>query len=543
MLHQIPDYSKKRIGPGEGGTGVYLTGKQKVQGEADMKKWFMNVVASDLISLDRSLPDRRHKQCRKISYSDDLPVASVVIIFTDEAWSPLMRTVHSVINRTPLKLLQEIILVDDFSQRDELKGKLEEYIKRFGDKVRLVRAPERQGLIRAKLLGAKEAVGDVLEKDGKLEPLLARIKDKRSAVLCPIINHISPETLTYSANDRPAHVGGFWWSLHFRWDPMPKEYSDADPTEPIRSPTMAGGLLAVDRLYFFEVGGYDPEMDIWGGENLEMSFRMSFFKNLSYCNSATSKSKRQASVSIKLSIRLLADCLRCGCVVEVLNLFLAHIAGHPYNMIGPGNNKDVHGTNSKRLAEVWMDDYKKFYYIHRLDLKEKDVGDLSERKALRQKLKCKSFKWYLENVAKNKFVLDENVAAFGSLRNPSSELCLDTLQRDEGEAIPLSVFPCQNGKSEAQIFSLTNDGILRRELTCAKIDRDTIGTNKTTVQLVRCGEDEKEDKWILKDGKLRNEDMDLCLDVTGLKNNDNIIARSCTSDLDTQKWEVLKVDL
>lgn len=70
-----------------------------------------------MISLDRSVPDHRHEQCRKISYPDNLPVASVVIIFTDEAWSPLMRTVHSVINRTPFKLLQEIILVDDFSQR------------------------------------------------------------------------------------------------------------------------------------------------------------------------------------------------------------------------------------------------------------------------------------------------------------------------------------------------------------------------------------------------------------------------------------------
>ena len=39
---------------------------------------------------------------------------------------------------------------------------------------------------------------------------------------------------------------------------------------------MAGGLLAANREYFFEVGGYDPGMDIWGGENLEISFRVSF---------------------------------------------------------------------------------------------------------------------------------------------------------------------------------------------------------------------------------------------------------------------------
>ena len=42
-----------------------------------------------------------------------------------------------------------------------------------------------------------------------------------------------------------------------------------------RTPTMAGGLFTIDRQYFYEIGAYDEGMDVWGAENLEMSFRVS----------------------------------------------------------------------------------------------------------------------------------------------------------------------------------------------------------------------------------------------------------------------------
>lgn len=44
--------------------------------------------------------------------------------------------------------------------------------------------------------------------------------------------------------------------------------------EHFRTPTFAGGLFAISQKYFEHIGTYDDQMEIWGGENVEMSFRV-----------------------------------------------------------------------------------------------------------------------------------------------------------------------------------------------------------------------------------------------------------------------------
>ena len=53
--------------------------------------------------------------CKENKWYSPLPSSSVIVIFHNEAWSVLLRTVHSILDRTEKTLLNEIILVDDFS--------------------------------------------------------------------------------------------------------------------------------------------------------------------------------------------------------------------------------------------------------------------------------------------------------------------------------------------------------------------------------------------------------------------------------------------
>ena len=76
----------------------------------------LNQFSSDMMSVRRRLPEIRDPWCREPGrYRADLPPTSIVIVFYNEAWSVLVRTVHSILDRSPPNLVSEIVLVDDLS--------------------------------------------------------------------------------------------------------------------------------------------------------------------------------------------------------------------------------------------------------------------------------------------------------------------------------------------------------------------------------------------------------------------------------------------
>lgn len=124
------------IGVGEQGKPEHLTAAESAEYDKLFKENGFNAALSDKIALDRAVPDIRHKgylisiicilqqmkitgvfRCQSKKYLKRLGTISVIVPFHNEHWTTLLRTVHSVINRSPPSLLKEIILVDDCSSK------------------------------------------------------------------------------------------------------------------------------------------------------------------------------------------------------------------------------------------------------------------------------------------------------------------------------------------------------------------------------------------------------------------------------------------
>uniref|UniRef100_UPI00398E8D1F polypeptide N-acetylgalactosaminyltransferase 6-like isoform X3 n=1 Tax=Pristiophorus japonicus TaxID=55135 RepID=UPI00398E8D1F len=421
-----------------------------------------------------------------------LPSTSVIIPFHNEAWSTLLRTVHSVLYTAPAIVLREVILVDDASTEVHLKERLDSYVENL-PMVKVLRRSERKGVVSARLLGSSIATGKVLVFldshcecfEGWLEPLLARIVKLEQVVVSPKVTSINMHTFEVEKPSPYDHSrGSFDWSLTFRWEELPVYENEArkDESFPFRTPTISGGLFAVSKAYFEYIGTYDTQMEIWGGENVELSFRV----------------------------------WQCGGQLEMVP---CSVVGHVFRSDIPHTFPDgphVVYRNLVRLAEVWMDEYKDIFYRRvqkAAEIAQKGLfGDISERKQLRERLRCKNFTWYLNNIYPELYVPEVQPTTYTALMNRETRLCLSSGLAG-GSAL---MFPCHRPE-ERQHFEYTFEG----EILTRAPSQLCLQAGIVSVLLVKCASY----GWVVnipaeqrfeinQDGMILNPALGLCLSVS-----------------------------
>ncbi|XP_034093078.1 polypeptide N-acetylgalactosaminyltransferase 10-like [Gymnodraco acuticeps] len=502
-----------RSGNGEQGRAFPLTDADRVD-QAYRENGF-NIYVSDRISLNRSVPDIRNPNCIKKLYADTLPNTSIIIPFHNEGWSSLLRTVHSVLNRSPPQLIAEIILVDDFSDKEHLKEALEKYMVRL-PKVRILRTKKREGLIRTRLLGAEAAKGEVITfldshceaNVNWLPPLLDRIADNRKTIVCPMIDVIDHDNFGYETQAGDAMRGAFDWEMYYKRIPIPNELQKNDPSEPFESPVMAGGLFAVDRKWFWELGGYDTGLEIWGGEQYEISFKVWM------CGG------RMEDI----------PCSRVG------HIYRKYV---PYKV--PGGVSLA--RNLKRVAEVWMDEYAEYIYQRRPEYRHLSAGDMSAQKELRIRLNCMNFKWFMDKVAwdlpKHYPPVEPPAGAWGEVRNVGSDMCLESKHVVSGS--PIRLESCVKGRgdvswSHGQVFTFgwREDIRVGDPIHTKKVCFDAVSHN-SPVTLYDCHGMKGNQLWrYRKDKSLYHTVSNSCIDCS--PNERRIFMNTCDPSAPTQQW-------
>lgn len=523
---------------GDDGRPVYLPGYPKDQMHLLYSINRFNLVVSDKISVDRKLPDPRKMSCRKHHFNlNELPNTSVIIVFHNEAWSTLVRTVHSIINTSPQHLLAEILLVDDASNRTFLNKPLEYYMNNLGSvrgvNIKIIRSRERIGLIKSRLLGVKSANGKVLtfidahceSTKGWLEPLLEQVKLNRKVAACPIIDIINEDNFAFTRSFE-LHLGAFNWGLNFRWYPISRreiiasngeinregKLKFAEIIQPFRTPIMAGGLFSIERNYFNEIGKYDPQMDIWGGENIELSLRI----------------------------------WQCGGQIKIVPCsHVAHIfrKSSPYTFRPGKEVGDILYTNLARVAEVWMDDWRNFFYsINPIVNKTlTKVGrdsaflHIEDRKHLRHNLKCENFDWFLNNIWPEHF-FPTKTRFFGRIKQEHSGRCLQRpIVKSGGGQAPVGAVKSAKclTKFTSQLFVYDNktNFLMTDENVCLDSGSDPIPTRQAI--LAPCSESQRQ-KWIhTNDSLLQHIKSGLCLDSP---NADRVQLEICDATNPNLKW-------
>ncbi|MEQ2265859.1 Polypeptide N-acetylgalactosaminyltransferase 1, partial [Xenotaenia resolanae] len=164
-----------------------------------------------------------------------------------------------------------------------------------------------------------------------------------------------------------------------------------------------------------------------------------------------------------------------------------------------------------------------------------DYGDISSRSALRQKLQCKPFSWYLENVYPDSQI-PRHYYSLGEIRNVETNQCLDNMARKENEKV--GIFNC-HGMGGNQVFSYTANKEIRTDDLCLDVSK-----LNGPVMMLKCHHLKGNQLWEYDPVKLTlvHVNSNQCLDKASEEDSQVPSVRDCTHSR-SQQWLLRNVTL
>ena len=344
------------------------------------------------------------------------PITLSVVLPCANEGEYAVKTVRSIAATTPAYALKEVIVVDDGS-KPRLESIFDDDTVKDG-KVKFIRHESHTGLINAKRVGGNSATGDIIvfldchvkPAEDWYKPLIKHIRQSYRTVVVPSITSLDAKTW----EELPRSGGGLakcylTWDADFKWFDSDHQYV----------PIMSGGLLAISRRWWTETGGYDDQMQGWGGENLDQSLRI---------------------------------WLCGGEIIQATDSFVAHMWRTPDKpetrakyTLPPGSST----LNRYRGTAVWLgpfkeklDTFKYFSHIRN--------PDLNSFKQVHDKLQCKPFAWFLKRFEEVYFESGLVADEVFQIKDDMTGLCLTFESQSR-----VSFAPCAEAFA-AQLFHAAN---------------------------------------------------------------------------------------
>lgn len=260
---------------------------------------------------------------------------------------------------------------------------------------------------------------------------------------------------------------------------------------------MTGGSYAIRRDHFFHLGGYDENLLIWNGENYELSIK------LWLCG---------------------------GGMFEIPCSRVAHLSKMHSAYRETEKPIDFVGRNLKRVAEVWLDEYKQYFYRGDFNRYSNiDPGDLTQQLKKKSSLNCKPFKHYLDVVAPDMLLyypIQPHHFAAGNIQAQANSKCLGMAKYSYQDNVALVECTRKNGID----YTLTLEKSIRYN------DTNDQCLSSSNLNFSNCNHQGLSQYWKfdLETRQIMNPPSKRCLESNS---QDVIFMAVCDVDKIEQKWK------